>query len=628
MLSALRSQTSGIITRILLGFLILSFAIWGVSGIFTGFNADTVAKVGPGEIDSNEFAVAYSDQVRQFSQQFGQVITPELSRTLGLSDRVLSQLISDELISVQAEQFGVGISIDKLRQMIQSIPQLQGANGFDRNRLDTILYQNQWTEAQFVDLIRQDEIRRQIQGGTVGGIKVPAVLSRAMQQLVGETRSISYLVLTPELAGEIAAPTDAELTAFMNDTRARWRTPEYRGLTILTAAVSDLADPAAVTAEEARAEYDRQTPRFVEPEKRQVAQILYQDQASAEAALARITAGESFDAVFASPGPNGAATSLGLVARSGFLDPAIADAAFALGAVGEVSPVVDGRFGYALVRVSEIVPEVVTPFESVEATIRGEIAASRARETVLDFYESIEDSRAGGQSFAEIGEALDLPVTVVPAVSRAGNGADGAPVTGLPEQTALLTAAFESDVGLENDPLSTSDGGYLWYEVTEVVPTRDQTLDEVREAVTTAWREQKTSEALVDRASSIAARINAGETMEAIAAELGITVSTATSLNRYGQATGLSNAARDNAFTGEAGHVAIAPGSATGTQLVLRVDAVTVPPPATPTEEEMASIGDEVATDIMQQYLAYLQTQYGVTVNQTLIDTIISTGLY
>jgi peptidyl-prolyl cis-trans isomerase D len=628
MLSKLRSRTGGIIAQVLMGLLILSFAIWGVSGIFTGFNADTVAKVGPGEIDSNEFAVAYSEQVRQFTQQFGQVITPQLAQQLGLSDRVLSQLISDELIQVQADQFGIGISNEKLSELIRSIPQLQGANGFDRARFDTLLYQNNWTEAQFVELVRQDEIRRQVEGGAVGGIKVPTVLSRAMEQLTGETRSISYLVLTPELAGEIPAPTDEELTAFMNETRARWRTEEFRGLTILAAQISDLADPDSVPAEEVRAEYDGQTARFVEPEKREVAQILYQDQASAEAALARIAAGETFDAVFASPGANGAATNLGLVARSGFLDPAIGDAAFAVAAAGDVSPVIDGRFGYAIVRVSQIVPEVVTPFESVEATIRSEIAASRARDTALEIYESVEDARAGGQSFAEIGETLDLPVTVVPSVSRSGKAADGTEVTGLPEQTALLTAAFESDVGLENDPLTTADGGYLWYEVTEVVPARDQTLDEVREAVTTAWREQKTSEALVDKAASLSARITAGETMEAIAAELGITVQTATGLTRYGQATGLSNAARDNAFTGEAGHTAIAPGSTTGTQIVLRVDSVSVPPPAAPSEDEMASVADEIATDIMQQYLAYLQTQHGVTVNQNLIETIINTGLY
>ncbi|MGD9739617.1 MAG: SurA N-terminal domain-containing protein [Bauldia sp.] len=627
MLSQLRSRTGGLIAQVLMGLLILSFAVWGVSGIFTGFNADTVAKVGPGEIDSNEFAIAYSDQVRQFSQQFGQVITPELSRQLGLSDRVMAGLIQEELIKVQADEFGIGISHAKVSEMIRTIPSLQGASGFDRNRLETLLYQNNWTEPQFVDIVRQSQIRGQIEGGVAGGIKVPAVVGRSMQQLLGETRSISYLVLTPELAGEIAAPSDEELTAFMNETRARWRTPEYRGLAVLSARVSDLADPAAVAAEDVRAEYDRQTPRFIEPEKRQVAQILYQDQASADAALARIAAGETFDAVYASPGPNGAATTLGLVTRSALLDPAIAEAAFALDA-GAVSPVVDGRFGYALVRVAQIAPEVVTPFENVEATIRDEIAASRARDTALDFYESIEDARAGGQTFAEIGETLGLPVAAVPAVSRAGGAPDGSPIEGLPEQTALLAGAFESDVGLENDPLSTEDGGYLWYEVTEVVAARDQTLEEVREAVATAWRDREVSDKLVESATAVAARIRAGETVETLATELGIPVMTATSLSRYGEATGLSNAARDVAFGGPVDHVAIAPGSTAGTQLVVKVDAVSVPPPVTPTEEEMASVSEEIATDIMQQYLAYLQTQYGVTVNNTLIQTIISSGLY
>lgn len=627
MLSKFRGRTAGIITPVLMGLLILSFAIWGVSGIFTGYNADTVAKVGPGEIDATEFSTAYQNQVRQFSQQFGQVITPELSRTLGLSDRVMGDLINQELINVQADQFGMGISNEKLGATIVAIPQFQGANGFDVNQFNYVVQQSGMSVPEFEDLVRTSEVTRQLQSGVSGGVKVPTVLYRSVQELTGEMRAISYVALTPEMAGEIPAPTDDELNAFMSETRGQWRTPEYRGITTLAARAADLADPAAITPDEVKAEYDRQPARFVVAEKRQVAQIVYTTEAAAAADLARITGGETFDAVFAAPGGNGSAIDLGLVARSGLLDPAVADAAFAL-ENGAVSPVVDGRFGYLLVRVSQIVPEVVTPIETVEPTIRAEIAARLARDRALDLYETIEDARAAGQSFAEIGATFNLPVTVVPAVSRAGNGPDGVKIEGLPEQTALLAAAFESDVGLENDPLSTEDGGYLWYEVTSLTPARDQTLDEVREAVTTAWREDKVATALVDKATALAARIRAGETIAAIAGEIGVPVSTATQLNRYSDATGLSDAARDAAFGGPVGDVAIAPGATPGTQVVLVVDAATVPPPGTPEEDEVASHEQDIADDIMVQYLGYLRSQYGVTVNNALIQTIISSGAY
>jgi len=51
---------------------------------------------------------------------------------------------------------------------------------------------------------------------------------------------------------------------------------------------------------------------------------------------------------------------------------------------------------------------------------------------------------------------------------------------GYPGRPELLKAAFASDKGVDNEAVATRDGGYVWFEVTDVEQARQQSLDEVK----------------------------------------------------------------------------------------------------------------------------------------------------
>ena len=69
MLDKLRKASTTWVAQILIALLVVSFAVWGVSGFFTGFNQDVVARVGNTEITVQQFARQYDQQLRQLSQQ-------------------------------------------------------------------------------------------------------------------------------------------------------------------------------------------------------------------------------------------------------------------------------------------------------------------------------------------------------------------------------------------------------------------------------------------------------------------------------------------------------------------------------------------------------------------------------
>ena len=74
-----------------MGFISLSFAIWGIGDIFSGFGGNTIAKVGGTEITADAFRNAYQTQLQQMQQQAGRAITNDEAHALGLDAQVLGE---------------------------------------------------------------------------------------------------------------------------------------------------------------------------------------------------------------------------------------------------------------------------------------------------------------------------------------------------------------------------------------------------------------------------------------------------------------------------------------------------------------------------------------------------------
>ncbi|RKH92406.1 peptidyl-prolyl cis-trans isomerase, partial [Corallococcus sp. AB030] len=123
---------------------------------------------------------------------------------------------------------------------------------------------------------------------------------------------------------------------------------------------------------------------------------------------------------------------LGLVAKSAIIDSAIGDAAFAL-AANEVSQPVQGRFGVALLKVSKIEPGTTPAYELVAPKLKRDLAVERAKASISDLYNKMEDERGGGANVLEAAQKAGLKAITIDAVDRSGRGPNGQPVTGLPQ---------------------------------------------------------------------------------------------------------------------------------------------------------------------------------------------------
>jgi peptidyl-prolyl cis-trans isomerase D len=613
------------VMAVVMGLLVLSFAIWGIGDIFRGFGRSTFAKIGDTEIGIEQFRQLYRDRLQAFGRQVGRNITLEQARAAGIDQQLARAIISEFVLDERARKLKLGISDDEIRRRITTDPTFQGINGqFDRTRFDYFLRQNSTSEQRFVADQRRDILRRQLAATVVGTPLVPKALVELADRYQNEERSIDVVLLNRALAGEIPEPTPEALAAFFQDRKAAFRFPEFRKIVVLALLPGEQARWLEVSDDDLKRAYEERRARFTIPERRQLQQIVFPNAEDARTAAERIGKGETFDVIAKERNLSETDIDLGNVTKASMFDRAVADAVFAL-AENEVTAPVQGRFGTVLARVLKIEPEKAPAFEEIATQLRNELANERARSQISDLYAKIEDERSIGKTLAEVAETVKISARTVE-VDRLGRDPSGATVTGLPDAQRLLTLAFNTETGTENDPFQL-EGGYVWYEVAGITPSRERTLEEVKEQVEQRWREEEASNRLKAKATQILDKVKGGGSLAEAAEAEGLKVESRTGLKRGTNSSPLSPMAVELAFRTPKDSVVTAAAEQTGEQVVFRVTEIVVPNIDLASDEAKRlrdSMGGAITEDLFGEFIGQAQKEIGVNINQTALRQVLT----
>ncbi len=627
MLDSLRNAAKSWIAKLLLVMLVLSFAVWGISGQIFGGLGSNVLTAGDTRVSILEYRLAYDRQLSLLSQQFGVPVTREQAQQFGVDDRVLSQLAAGAVLDEQAREMRLGLSRDRLAAMTAEDPAFQGADGrFDRNQFDFVLRQIGMRPEDYLKNREQAAVRQQIIEAVSDGMTAPGTFLRAVSLYQGEDRTVDYIVLPRSLVEPIEDPAQDVLEAYFEENKASYAAPEYRRISYVKLEPADIADPAAIQAEEVQRHYEDNAARFTSPEQRKIEQLVFADAEAAQAALDKIRGGVTFEEIVTEEGKTMGDVVLGTFNKDDVADPAIAETAFAL-AEGEVSDVVDGAFGSLLVRVPEVQPAKVQPLSEVEQQIRDDIALGEATRILDDVYVGYEDARAAGETMSEAAARNRLEVVTVEAVDRSGRNPEGTILTDLPESNDLLQEAFASEVGVENPPLNTGSSGYLFYEVDDVTEARDRTLDEVRDQVVANWKENEVATRLAARAEEVEKQVADGKALTEVAEELELEVQVRRGLKRDANDAELGDAGVAAVFSVARGETGLAPAQDGDAQIVFRVTDVLVPADAGPDAlpaDARDRFASAISDDLLDQLVARLQNEYPVTIDRGAVQQALS----
>src|SRR5215216_879608 len=626
MLRGLRKASSNWLGKVVMGavvgFLVISFAIWGVGDIFRGFGRSTVATVGSTEITVEQFRLIYNERLQQLGTQVGRPIPADQARALQLDRQILGQVIADAALDERARRLGLAITDAEVARTIREIPAFRGPSGqFEADYFQQRIRSAGYTEARFVAEQRRLLVRQHLTQSVADVTVVPKTFVEALNRYQNERRTVEYIALDRSHAGEIPPPTPEQIASYFESRKAVFRAPEYRRIVLVKLTSGDVAKWITVTDEEAKRVYDAQSARYMTPGRRQVQQITFSSAEEAQAAKARIDSGTSFEDIARERGLSEKDIDLGLVSRTALSGPlgsaAVAEAAFSL-PEGGVSAPLQARLGTALIRVVKIEPERVRAFEEVAGEIKQEIARERARTELNEKHDKIEDERAGGQTLAEAAQKVGLTPEVMESVDRSGRDPSGAPIPGLPAEADVLSAAFKTDVGVEADPLRLPDNGYIWFEVTGITPSKERTLDEVKDQVEARWREDQIAERLKVKAAELVEKLKAGAALPEVAGAENIKVETASELRRGIASGGLSTAAVNAAFAAARGAIGTAEGQTGEERVIFRVTDIKVPPldAAGPEGKRIEdALRGAVAQDLLAQYVGQVERDLGTSIN-------------
>jgi peptidyl-prolyl cis-trans isomerase D len=614
------------IMAVIMGFLVISFAIWGIGDIFRGFGQNEAAKVGGSEISLEQFRTFYNDRLQQLSRRLGRAITPEQARSSGIDRQLIGQLIAEVTLDEQAHNWRLGLSNAEIAKTIMNDPNFRGATGkFDHDRFEMLIHNAGFSEARYVDEQRRVLLRRQIAQTLTGGLPVPTAMLEAVDQFQNEKRDIQYVTLGPAQAGDVPQPMPEQLSKYFDAHKVLFRAPEYRKLTVLELTPAELAKPDAVSDADAKAYYEAHKDNYGTPEKREIKQMVFPSVAQAAAAREQISKGESFADVAKARGLKPSDTDLGMVAKSSIIDPAVATAAFAL-KPGDLSQPIKGTFGAVLLTVGKIEPGTQKPYDAVMANVKEAIAESRAKSKIDDLRDKIEDDRAAGSTLPETAKKFGLKSITVDAVDRSGRGPDGKLVSVLPKTPDIVAAAFATNVDVDNDAVQLPSGGWLWYNVSALTPSHDRTLDEVKDQAAARWRDDQIEARLEAKAGDMLGKLKLGTPLSQLASEDGVKLETASGLQRNKPDEGVPTRLLQAVFTTPKGASDASEGAKPTDRVVFTVIDVTDPkldPLAPDTARIRGSLQNSYSDDILGEYLARLENEIGVSLNQIVIDQVI-----
>lgn len=494
-------KTGSVLVWVLLAMIVTGLGSYKISDLGSGTAA--IGSVGDRKIDANDYARALRQEVDAMGAQFGTPVPMDTALALGVGEKVVRRLVDQTALDVETDRLGLSVGDQSVAQDITDMRAFQGTAGqFDRATYSAVLKQNNLTEARFEERIRDELSRQLLQGAVSSGFDAPAATVEALAAWAGEKRGFSLLRVTEsDLTAPLPDPTEAELKSYYDAHPDSFIQPEAKRITYAALLPEAIMADQPVDEATLKKLYDERIDEFMVPEKRLVERLVYPDQASADAAKARLDGGESFDALVAERGLRLDDIDLGDVSKAEL--GAAGDAVFALTEPGVVGPL-PSDLGPALFRMNAVLAAQETSFEQAREDLAAEMKVDAARREISDRMEGVDDLLAGGATLEDLAKEPGFEVKTIDYVADA-EAPEG--IAAYPDFRAAADKVAEGDYP---EAMALKEGGLFALRLDEIVPAAPLPFDKARADVETAWRAEALAKALAARAAEIKAAIDGG----------------------------------------------------------------------------------------------------------------------
>ncbi len=545
MLDKLREGAQGKVAKVILGLIILSFALAGVGSYLNGPARTAPATVNGNDISAPALENAYRNERARMESQMGEAFNqlaanPDYMKQFRRG--VLDRLIDQALIDDKARSLGLRVSDEQIKQAIVAMPEFAENGKFSNDRYLQLIRRAGMTPEMFRDSLRQDMVRQQLMGAVLGSEFALKGEAEQLDRLYNQTRDLRLIRLAASAYVDGIEVSDAEVEQFYKANSARFMNDEKVKVDYLLLDAANLGKNIKVTEQDAQDYYDQHQDLFQRPERRQVAHILIpfgKDEKAAEqkaeAVLAKAKAGDDFAALAKADSSDTFSAKKGGELdwfEKGVMDPAFEKAAFALAKVGDLSAVVKSPFGFHIIKLLAVEPAKTKPFVDVMSDTIARLQSEKAKEQFFAEQQKMADSSFENPDSLDLtAEAMGLQVQSTGYFSQADAPA---PLN----DPKVLSVAFSEQLRDDNtnsDVIELADGKALVLHIMGHQPKAAKPLAEVKEQVITAIKHDKASEVARGKAQGLLDKLKAGENVQADLTALGLKVDTHTGVSRFAQ---------------------------------------------------------------------------------------------
>ena len=514
MLERLRQSVAGMLAKILIGVLVVSFALWGIGDVFSQNTNPVIAEVGSEDITASRFLRSFQQSFYQLqlnAREQGQNISVEQARQAGLDRQVVLSLIGRSVLEQSADRIGLLISQEDLAYQIQRDETFQGAFGrFDAINFRNILQSSNLTEEEYLEELEGDLIQKQLTTIFSKPAPLPRIMIKEIYKAQNERRVAKYIVISTSKVKKIKTPSDDTLQEFIDNRPFDFTIPEKRKFEVLRLSPKKFTRTIKISTKRLREEYQLRLNAFRENEQRFIQQIIFPTQAEAKKARAKIKSGTSFVKLAEQRKLSKEDISLGWLERGQYASQNLEKAALKL-RKGKISPVVETPLGWALLRLDKIKPAKQKTFSQVRKELHETLALAKAQEEIDTLHDLIEDEIGGGETLEQVAKKYKLPLVK----SKLLKQEDTLPKR-LDDIKDLKEKVWASPDEGTSQATATQAGGYYWLALTQIDPSRTQNLSQAKAKVKKLWQQDQALRLLEAKAKTFSQKLAAGSSFSSL----------------------------------------------------------------------------------------------------------------
>lgn len=530
MLQSIRDHAQGWIAWVIVGLIILTFALFGIDQYAKGDKIVVVAEVNGEDVTANEFLTLYSRQQARLKNQFGEMYD-QVVKDEQLRDEVMDALIESEVVRQWADSHNMMISNQQLSATIESAEVFQKDGQFDQQLYQDILLQNGLNVARFEHEQRQFLIENQNRQLTMASAISNDTQLAQLAALQFQQRNVNYLRVDQRPFMQQAQITDDEIQTYYNKHKEDFITPEQVVLSYVLLSKKDLADKVNVDDATLKRFYQENKDQFTQPEKRQASHILVKVDAESQDAeaqktikeiQAKLADGEDFAALAKTysddPGSANMGGDLGLF-QQGMMVPAFDKAVFSM-KLNEISDPVKTEFGYHLIKLTKIEPKKIQSFNEVKAEAETLYRRQQADKQYFDELEQLNTiAYEQADSLIPAADAVGLKIETTEPFSRVGGDDE------ITSNGKVITAAFSDEVkksGLNSSAIEISPDTSVVIRVKKVIDEKQQSLADVKVDIEKILKRKAGVKASTELAKTLREKLLKGEQKMADLAKDGV----------------------------------------------------------------------------------------------------------